>query len=187
MSARPPAAFPVSLGSDASIDLRRPLPSHGAAIWSLVRQCGTLDRNSAYLYFLLASDFAATCRLAWAADQPVAFLTAYRLPDRPSTLFVWQVGVLDTWRGKGLAARMIEDVLDEQIPLGVDTLEATVSPDNQPSRALFHGIAARRGASLASEPRFPAEWFPEDGHEDEDRIVIGPLAAATVGDHPKEE
>lgn len=152
-----------------------------------MRQCGTLDRNSVYLYFLQASDFAATCRLAWAGEVPVGFLTAYRPPDRPSTLFVWQVGVLNTWRGNGLAAQMVEDVLAEQIPLGVDTLEATVSPENQPSRALFHGIAARCGASLASEPRFPAELFPEDGHEDEERIVIGPLASVVASGKTKED
>lgn len=186
MSGRTPAAFSVLPGSDALISLHRPLPVDGAAIWRLVQRCGTLDRNSAYLYFLLAGDFAATCRLARFGGEPVGFLTAYRPPDRPATLFVWQVGVLASHRGRGLAARMIGDVLDEQIRRGVTTLEATVAPDNGPSRSLFHRIAASRGAALHSEPRFPASWFPEPGHDDEDRIVIGPLAAASNDDRTEE-
>jgi len=187
VNGRTPAAFPVPFGPDASISLDRPLPRDGATFWSLVHACGGLDRNSAYLYFLLASDFASTCRLARVGGQPVGFLTAYRPPDRPHTLFVWQVGVLAEARGNRLAVRMIDDVLEQEIPHGVTTLEATVSPDNASSRAMFHRLAAERGAPIHSEPRFPADWFPEAGHEDEDRLVIGPFDRTRMPDAYKEE
>jgi L-2,4-diaminobutyric acid acetyltransferase len=153
--------------------LRAPRPSDGAAMWALVREAGTLDENSAYLYVLLADRFGDTCAVAERDGRLVAVLTGFRPPRDPSTYFVWQIGVHHDARGRGLASRLIDEVLARHPD--VRFVEATVSPSNAASRALFAGLARRRGAALETLSGYGAALFPPP-HEREPLLRIGPFA-----------
>ena len=76
-----------------TIHFREPRLEDGGRIHRLIERAGTLDLNSAYLYFLLADHFRSTCAIAEDGENLVGFVTAYRLPDNPDSLFVWQIGV----------------------------------------------------------------------------------------------
>lgn len=161
----------------ADLQLRRPDPADGPVMADLVRQSGTLDPNSTYLYLLLCSDFRDTCRIAELDGRPVGFVSGYRPPDRPDTIFVWQVGVAPKARGMGLATRLIADLVQAATVAGARWLESTVTPSNQPSDALFRGLARRWGVDCHVSPRFGSELL-EAGHEPEERYRIGPLGPA---------
>jgi L-2,4-diaminobutyric acid acetyltransferase len=164
-----------SAGGDTATDLvvRAPRTADGAAMWRLARDTGTLDLNSSYAYLLLADHFSATCRVALDGGRPVGFLSAYLLPADPTCLFVWQVAVDERARGRRVAARMLDSVVDETP--GVERIETTVTEDNAASRRLFARFADRRGATLTERVGFEAAHFP-DGHEAEPLLVIEGLA-----------
>lgn len=144
-------------------------------IWRLVHDGGSLDLNSPYLYLLICTDFAAHSIVAADADDaPVGFVAAYRPPNDPSAAFVWQVGVDQRARGQGLATRLIKGMLARDSNRDATELTATVTPSNEASMALFHGVARELGASVETHERFAAELFPE-GHEPELELRIGPL------------
>ncbi|WP_344245138.1 diaminobutyrate acetyltransferase [Isoptericola hypogeus] len=166
------------------LTIRTPTTADGGALWRLARDSGSLDLNSSYAYLLLARHFAATCRVAVLDDaaggagrgtdggagvEVVGFLSAYRLPDAPSTLFVWQVAVDERVRGRRVAARLLDAAVDGSP--GVTRVETTVTTDNAASRRLFARWAERRGATLSETTGFEAADFP-DGHEAEPLLVI---------------
>lgn len=156
--------------------IRRTTPADGAALWQLVRDSEALELNSQYFYVLMATHFASTCRLAEDEDGRAAgFVVGHRPPGREDTVFVWQVGVADHARRQGLANRLLEDLARSLADEGVRWLEATVSPDNLPSRALFTSFARRRGVEAEVRPFLGADLFPGQ-HEPEDLFRIGPLA-----------
>ncbi len=160
--------------------LRAPQVADGAAVHRLIAACPPLDVNSSYAYLLLCIHFAATSVVAETTDERiVGFLSGYRIPDRPDTLFVWQVAVHADARGQGLAGRMLADVLARPAPPPVAWLETTVSPDNAPSRALFAKLARQRGAELTVSDFFRPEDFP-DAHAAEELLRIGPLDGPTT-------
>jgi diaminobutyrate acetyltransferase len=165
-----------------AIVLRAPRPSDGAAMWALVREAGTLDANSAYLYVLLADRFRDTCALAERDGRVVAMLTGFRPPADPSAYFVWQIGVHPEARGAGLASRLIDAVLARHPD--VRFVEATVSPSNAPSLALFGALARRRGAPLETLEGYGPELFPT-AHEREPLLRIGPLASTESHSPPR--
>ncbi len=142
-------------------------------MWRLARDGGELDLNSSYAYLVLAEDFAATCRVAVSAGEVVGFVLGYRPPERESSVFVWQVAVRGDQRGRRLARRMLDDLVDG-LP-GVHTLEATVTEDNTASRRLFASFARSRGAELTWSGGLPAAAFPDE-QDAEPRLHIGPLA-----------
>jgi len=157
------------------LTVRPPTTADGAAMWRLARDSGSLDLNSSYAYLLLADHFAATCRLAFlpGSDDPVGFVSAYRLPADPSTLFVWQVAVDPRARGHRVAGRLLDAAVDDTAVDGpaVTTLHTTVTTDNVSSRRVFARWADERGATLRETSGYEAAHFP-DGHEAEPLLVI---------------
>jgi len=91
-----------------TVVLRRPTDGDGYNLHQLVARCQPLDTNSVYCNLLQCSDFADTAIAAENAQgELVGFISGYRPPARPDTLFVWQVAVDSSMRGQGLALRML--------------------------------------------------------------------------------
>jgi L-2,4-diaminobutyric acid acetyltransferase len=165
-------------GPDAESEIwtaRTPDPRDAAAVWRLVRGTRSLDLNSPYAYLLLCSDFAATSLVAEAEGELLGFVAAYRPPPRPWCVFVWQIVTAAEARGAGLAGRLLDALFARPACRGARFLEATVTPSNTASRALFRALARRRGAPFTEEPAFGSELFPNPDHEEEVRVRIGPL------------
>ena len=147
----------------------------------LVAATGVLDVNSTYAYLLMATDFAASSVVAERDGDLCGLITGYHPPVRPEVLFVWQVAVAEGSQGTGLAATMLDALVDRVRrdrnghPV---TVEATVAPSNRPSRAFFAGFARRRGVPITELPHFTADLLDPDGaHEDEPILRIGPITA----------
>lgn len=157
----------------AELSFRTPRISDGKRLWQIARDSEVLDVNSGYAYVLWCRDFAETSVVAVdETDLPVGFVTGYRRPEAPHTLFVWQVAVDAGHRGRGVAGRMLDTVLDRLRRTGVTRLETTVSPDNAASIAMFTALARRRGTHITRSDLFAPDDFP-DSHLAEDLYTIG--------------
>jgi len=159
---------------ESSIELRLPNLEDGKAVHELIQRCPPLDVNSSYNYFLLCSHFCDTCVVAEANDRVVGFLSAYLIPERPETLFVWQVAVDEKARGSGLAGRMLAHVMERPFCTGVTTLETTISPSNLASRRVFQRYAEKHQAQSSEETFLEVSHFGGEAHEEERLIRIGP-------------
>jgi diaminobutyrate acetyltransferase len=135
---------------------------------------GAVDRNSPYSYLMLCEHFADTCAVGTIGDTAVGFVTGFRLPDDPETVFVWQIVTSGEARGTGVAARLLDHVADRPTVPRTRHLEATVTPGNTASMRLFHSFARRRGAACDESVLFSADDFPV-AHEPEHRLRIGPF------------
>jgi L-2,4-diaminobutyric acid acetyltransferase len=156
-------------------------------MWGLARDAGGLDVNSRYAYLLWCRDFAATSVVARAGDRLAGFITGYRRPDAPDTLFVWQVAVGPDFRRRGLASRMLDHLVEPLRSEGVRFVESTVTPDNKASLHLFSSFATARGADLTRDVLFSEHELGSD-HGPEVLHRIGPLAGpagASAGTLPE--
>lgn len=149
-------------GVPSDLDLRPPALQDGAAMWRIARDSGTLDLNTSYAYLLLARDFAATSRLAVQDGEAVGFVLGYLRPTAPQTLFIWQIAVDASQRGKKVAGRLL-DALHADLPQ-VTTLETTITADNTASQRLFASFAERHGAQEEVTPLIEEQHFPDAGH-----------------------
>nr|WP_255414180.1 diaminobutyrate acetyltransferase [Mycobacterium sp. shizuoka-1] len=162
--------------------MRRPTAGDAIAMQRLVAATRVLDVNSTYAYLLMATDFAESCIVAEHDGDLCGLITGYHPPERPQVLFVWQVAVAERVRNTGLAAAMLDALVNRVRrsrhghPIAVET---TVSPGNRPSRALFGGFARRHGVPITELSHFTSDLLdPEGAHEDEPILRIGPIAAA---------
>ncbi len=152
--------------------LRSPQIDDGVRLWQIARDSRVLDLNSSYAYLLWCRDFSATSIVAEVDGRVVGFVSGYTRPSEQETLFVWQVAVDEDQRGKAIAGRMLGALMDRTAPLGVTTMETTISPDNEASIALFTALARRREVPITRQNLFSPKDFP-DGHEAEDLYTIG--------------
>ncbi|MEU2255325.1 diaminobutyrate acetyltransferase [Nocardia xishanensis] len=155
--------------------LRAPQLGDAAQIWRIAKDSHVLDTNSSYAYLLWCRDFPGTTVVAEVDGRVVGFVIGYLRPQAPDTVFVWQVAVSQSERGRGTGTALIEHLLDTVAPHGVTALETTISPDNPASVAMFAAVARRRGARMTKRPLFDPGVFP-DNHAAEDLYRIAPTA-----------
>lgn len=160
------------------VTLRKPEPTDGFALNELVARCAPLDTNSVYCNLLQCSDFADTGITAITdAGDMVGFISGYRPPNRPNTLFVWQVAVDSRMRGQGLALKMLMGLVQRAAADGVTQLETTISPGNEASEALFKKAFRQLGADYSTRTIFSREQHFNGQHDDEVLYSAGPFAA----------
>ena len=157
-----------------TIQIEKPTVQDGAQMWELVKK-STLDQNSAYKYIMMCEFFSETCVVAKENDKLVGFITAFIPPERQDVVFVWQVGVDSSQRGKGLASRLLQELVNRPGCKDVKYVEATITPSNKASQALFRRLAKQYDTTCEISECFSEDLFPGEGHEEELTFRIGPI------------
>lgn len=143
----------------------------------LIADCPPLDTNSLYCNLLQCSHFRHTSVVAEIDDQVVGSISGYLIPERPDTLFIWQVAVGSAARGQGLALRMLDHIVDGSACRAVRFMETTITEDNAASWGLFGKFAEKRGAELVSDVGFDRDRHFGGEHDTEMQVRIGPFAS----------
>lgn len=155
-----------------NITIRPTRLTDGQAITQLVKQSKSLDVNSTYLYFLLADHFSDTCAIALNDnDEPLGFVTAYRMPKNPEVLFVWQIAVTQSARGTGLAKRLLVHLTQQAWFSDIESIVCTISPQNLASNALFASFAKTFDARIRTSPYLTQDHLGLH-HDDEPYVII---------------
>lgn len=168
-------SVPLGTGTMSGFEFSEPTAEDAGAIAELIASCPPLDPNSLYCNLLQSTHFARTCIKAERRGILEGWVSGYRLPDDPATMFVWQVAVHERARGIGLGAAMLETLLLRPAAAGACRLITTVTPSNQASRRMFAAFARRRGARMEVRPCFDGERHFAGRHESEELITIEPL------------
>lgn len=158
-----------------TVAIRPPRSSDGAAVWRLIRDTEALDDNSLYCNLLQCSHFSATCAVAEMQGEVVGWMSGYVPPDKPETLFVWQICVGEQARGRGLAKRLVADVLARPECDDVRHIECTITADNAASWALFEGMARQLDTRLSRRTHFSRDVHFDGLHDSEFQVTIGPF------------
>lgn len=155
--------------------LRAPTKEDGLAVHRLIGDCPPLDENSLYCNLLQCEHFAATTVVAEQRGELVGCISAYLIPDRPDTVFVWQVAVGSAARGQGLALRMLNAIVDRPACAAVHYLETSITPDNTASWGMFQKFADGRDAELTANAWFDRDLHFGGAHDSERLVRIGPF------------
>ena len=144
-------------------------------VFRLIGNCPPLDTNSSYCNLLQCSHFANTSVAAEQEGDIVGFISGYAIPERPDTLFIWQVAVSEQARGIGLASRMLAHILAHPRCDGIRYLETTITDENQASWALFRSFAKKQDADFQSSAWMDKEAHFAGQHDSETLVRIGPF------------
>ncbi|MGB5809893.1 MAG: diaminobutyrate acetyltransferase [Polyangiales bacterium] len=175
MRRREPTVNGIDAVQPEFVRIRRPGPEDGSMIWELVQRSESLESNSCYAYLLLTSHFAGTSLVAELGGNVVGFVVAYRPPTHPDSIFVWQIGVDEAQRGRGIAKALLHALIRCPGCAEIEYLEATVGASNMASKGLFEKFARDIDADCAVTLGFSSSLFPSSNHESESLFRIGPI------------
>jgi len=65
-------------------------------------------------------------------------------PDKPTELFLDEIGTGDDWRRKGIARSLMADVFERADTEGIDEIWLGTETDNIPARTLYEGFKHER-------------------------------------------
>ncbi len=157
------------------MEFRTPTAADGPAITALIAACPPLDRNSRYCNLLQCEHFADHCIIAEKAGRIMGWVSGYRPPSDPDAFFVWQVAVAAEGRGRGLASRMIVELMTRPAQRSATHLITTVTGDNEASWALFRALAKNWDAAMERGALFEREPHFAGAHDTEYLARIGPI------------
>lgn len=69
-------------------------------------------------------------------------------PDKPTELFLDEIGTGDDWRRQGAARYLMQRVLERAEEEGIEEIWLATEPDNAPARGLYESIRAKREDAL---------------------------------------
>jgi L-2,4-diaminobutyric acid acetyltransferase len=88
---------------------------------------------------------------------------------------VWQVAVHGKARGKGLAKRMLAELIKRDEAENVQFIETTITPDNEASWGMFRSFAYERRMPTEEFILFDSRIHFAGEHNDEHLLRIGPF------------
>lgn len=111
-----------------------------------VRDCPPLTLHTPYTYWVALSKASGLCIGAWREDELAGFVVA--MPTTRSRLFVWQIGVRSSFRGRQVGQVMLRKAWQAAEKLGLDSLETSIEPSNKASAATFASFAKAENLSF---------------------------------------
>ena len=161
--------------SASPLVLREPTAVDGIRVNELVAGSPPLDTNSIYCNLLQCSHFSNTAIVSELEGELVGFISGYQLPRKPETLFIWQLVVSPMARGRGLAKKMVEGLLNRPSLSHLRYIETTIGPDNDASWGVFRSLAKKWQAATDEKVLFESQAHFHGRHDDEVLFTIGPI------------
>ena len=173
---RAPESVGLAIPAEGRLNLRTPTVRDGLQVNALIAASPPLDVNSAYCNLLQCTHFAETCVVATIDGELAGWVSGHLPPDQADTLFIWQVAVAASARGRGLGRRMLIELLARDACQTVRRLTTTITPDNHASWALFASLARHLDAEIVDVPWLIEGQHLSSGHATEHLVTIGPFA-----------
>lgn len=99
----------------------------------LAKRCQPLDVHTHYTYWVVSNYFGSGGFILEADNAPAGYIMTV---DTPSAVFVWQIGLLEAHRGKGLSQQLIAAAASYAKSVAKN-MEVTISADNKASYSAF--------------------------------------------------
>ena len=115
-----------------------------ALLRDLARRCYPLDVHTPYTYWVVCRFFGKGCFLLERAGVPVGYIMTVETPE---CLFVWQIGLLDHYRGQGHSQTLIRAAAEYAANLGKE-IQLSIAPENKASYGAFAAYCRNHGMTL---------------------------------------
>lgn len=128
----------------------------------MAQNCKPLDVHTPYTYWVVCQFFSDGCFIAEEDGVAVGSIMTVKGDD---CVFVWQIGVLSEFRGKGISQHLYKAVLDYARDCKVKKIMLSISPDNDNSNFAFKNFCKKNELNIVQSGvcniEIPAEQFFE--------------------------
>lgn len=134
--------------------IRQSHESDVSQVYELAQNLPPLIPHTMYTYWNLFRNFSDSCFVVVDENKPVGFITSHPTTTPPNEWFIWQVGILPEYRGRGLIDRLQERVITVAKKYGAVAIQTTIESDNPRSIAAFSRMATAMDVPMEEVARF---------------------------------
>ena len=135
----------------------------------LAEKCPPLDIHTQYTYWVNAMYYGECCFLLLSDDEPIGYIMSL---DTPDAVFIWQIGIIEEYRGRKLSKKLIQACADYAEKVGKN-LQVTIAEDNKASYGAFNSFCKKTGMKFEKIDEINViDLNDESFHEDEIRYMI---------------
>lgn len=100
-------------------------------------RCEGLIQHPVHFYKIMQTYFGDSIFLSWNEKELNGYVFGFRSQRDPDIFFLWQIGVLEEFRGTGLAVELVEKLVRKAEEVGSGRMHVTAEIDNIASWKLF--------------------------------------------------
>ncbi|SHJ01432.1 GNAT family N-acetyltransferase [Lutispora thermophila] len=119
-----------------------------AAVRELIDYCKPLDLHTPFTYWILSEYFNNTCFVLEDEDEIVGYTGGMKSSSMDRTFYLWQIGLMPDYRGKGYFNMLMDQIINEVKAIGCKFLEFSVLSDNYQSINAFSNYAKKKGLPI---------------------------------------
>lgn len=127
-----------------TLTVRSAAAGDAALLRDLARRCYPLDVHTPYTYWVVSRFFGCGCFLLEHSGEAVGYIMTVETPE---CLFVWQIGLLEPWRGQGRSQTLIGAAAAYAAKLGKE-IRLSIAPENKASYGAFSAYCRDHGMTL---------------------------------------
>ena len=119
----------------------------------MAQKCGSLDVHTSYTYWVVSHFFSDLCFFLCKDDQEIGYIMSI---ETESTIFIWQIGILEDYRGMGLSELLISEVYNIS-KSKEKNLSFSIAKENIRSNKAFQSFCNKRNLTIkiCGEIRLP--------------------------------
>ena len=129
------------------ITVRNACAADSPLLRALAAACGTLDVHTPYTYWVACQYHGSSIFILEDAGEPIGYIMAL---DNPDCVFLWQIGILASYRGKGLSQRLYTQVMNYAAAAG-KKVQVTIAPDNKASFGALESYCRSHSLEIHTE------------------------------------
>ncbi len=127
------------------LNIKKIQESDAALLKHLAELCPPLDVHTPYTYWVVAKMFDEYSFLLLNDDSPIGYIMCVRNTD---CLLVWQIGILEEYRKKGLSRLLIERALHAIDGKTIKQAYVSIAKNNENSFFAFEKCCARNAYAM---------------------------------------
>ncbi len=124
--------------------LREIKPKDAPTLRSLAEKCAPLDVHTPYTYWVVANYYRKGSYILEDDGSAVGYIMTVETDE---CLFIWQIGLLELYRGKGLSQTLIEAVYNYAVKRQKN-MEVTIAETNAASYSAFSHFCTRKNVGF---------------------------------------
>ena len=112
-------------------------------IRQFVNSCKPLTLHTAYTYWVMFNYLSEGCFVMEEDEKAVGYASGVKSSTEEDVFFMWQIGIAEEFRGKGLSQVLIEKIVNVAKKQNCNILQLTIEPDNEASFSTFNNYAKK--------------------------------------------
>lgn len=113
----------------------------------IANDCKVLDLHTSYTYWVICKFFGDNSFIIEYDGIIVGYIMCLYCKD---TLFIWQIGIIDNYRKKGLSQKLIKEVFKKAIDNKFNRVLITIDENNKDSFFAFSNFCNKNNLKMSN-------------------------------------